>query len=67
MDGVFQERAELKGNGKRVSLTLVQLASYFTGFSEIYEVKGRGKKKKWGQNLTLRSFMRNFLSYGSAL
>ena len=43
----------------------VQLASYFTGFTEIYEYREE-LKKKMGQRFDLKTFHEKFLSFGSA-
>ena len=61
----FQQEAEAKGKYKRVSLTQVQLCSYFTGFTEIYDLRETLKKKK-GNSFNLKQFHEQFLSYGSA-
>ena len=62
VDGAFQQTAEAEGKWKRVRLTQVQLASYFTGFSEIYELRESMKTK----DFNLKKFHEQFLSYGSA-
>ena len=61
----FQQEAEAKGKYKRVSLTQVQLCSYFTGFTEIYDLR-ESLKNKQGKNFNLKQFHEQFLSYGSA-
>ena len=61
----FQQEAEARGKYKRVSLTQVQLCSYFTGFTEIYDLRETIKKKK-GNSFNLKQFHEQFLSYGSA-
>jgi uncharacterized protein (DUF885 family) len=61
----FQQEAEAKGKYKRVSLTQVQLCSYFTGFTEIYDLRASMKKKQ-GDKFVLKQFHEQFLSYGSA-
>ncbi|HEU5292141.1 MAG TPA: DUF885 domain-containing protein [Cyclobacteriaceae bacterium] len=60
----FQQEAEAKGKWRRVSLTSVQLCSYFTGFTEIYDLREELKAKE-GDNFKLKDFHANFLSYGS--
>jgi uncharacterized protein (DUF885 family) len=47
-----------------VKLSQVQLTSYFTGFSEIYDL--REDIKKSDPNFDLKKFHEKFLSYGSA-
>jgi uncharacterized protein (DUF885 family) len=61
----FQQEAEAKGKYKRVSLTQVQLCSYFTGFTEIYDLRETIKTKQ-GKDFNLKQFHEKFLSYGSA-
>lgn len=61
----FQQEAEAKGKYKRVSLTQVQLCSYFTGFTEIFDLRETLKKKQ-GNTFNLKQFHEQFLSYGSA-
>jgi uncharacterized protein (DUF885 family) len=65
MNEAFQQEAEAKGKYKRVSLTQVQLCSYFTGFTEIYDLR-ESLKKKQGKSFNLKQFHEQFLSYGSA-
>jgi uncharacterized protein (DUF885 family) len=61
----FQQEAEAKGKYKRVSLTQVQLCSYFTGFTEIFDLR-EAMKMKQGKAFNLKQFHEQFLSYGSA-
>lgn len=61
----FQQQAEAEGKWKRVSVTQVQLCSYFTGFKEIYDFREELKKKE-GEKFNLKQFHEKFLSYGSA-
>jgi uncharacterized protein (DUF885 family) len=61
----FQQKAEAEGKWKRVSLTQVQLCSYFTGYTEIYDFREELKKKQ-GDKFDLKQFHEKFLSYGSA-
>jgi uncharacterized protein (DUF885 family) len=65
VDEAFQQQAEAAGKWKRVSVTQVQLCCYFTGYTEIYdlreELKGMQKDK-----FSLKKFHEQFLSYGSA-
>lgn len=61
----FQQQAEAEGKWKRVSVTQVQLCSYFTGYSEIYDLREELKKIQ-GSAFNLKKFHENFLSYGSA-
>lgn len=61
----FQQKAEAEGKWKRVSVSQVQLASYFTGYTEIYDLR-EILKKKMGSSFNLKAFHEKFLSYGSA-
>ena len=61
----FQQQQEADGKWKRVTLTQVQLCCYFTGFSEIYDLREIIKKKE-GKAFNLKKFHEKFLSYGSA-
>jgi uncharacterized protein (DUF885 family) len=61
----FQEKAEADEKWHRVSLTQVQLCCYFTGFTEIYDLR-ESLRKKEGQAFNLKAFHEKFLSYGSA-
>ena len=61
----FQQQAEAEGKWKRVSVTSVQLTSYFTGYKEINALREEWKKKK-GNTYKLKEFNEKFLGYGSA-
>jgi uncharacterized protein (DUF885 family) len=61
----FQQQAEAEGKWKRVTLTQVQLCSYFTGYKEIYDFREELKIKQ-GDKFNLKQFHEIFLSYGSA-
>ncbi len=61
----FQQQAEAEGKWRRVTLSQVQLCSYFTGFKEIYEFR-EAYKTKMGDKFDLKAFHEKFLSYGSA-
>ncbi|AFD06311.1 DUF885 domain-containing protein [Solitalea canadensis] len=61
----FQQQAEAEGKWKRVSVTQVQLTSYFTGFTEIFNLREELKKIE-GDKFNLKQFHEKFLSYGSA-
>src|SRR6185503_14255200 len=49
----FQQQAEAEGKWRRVTLTQVQLCSYFTGFWEIYEFREE-LKKSMGDKFNLK-------------
>ena len=61
----FQQQAEAEGKWKRVTLSQVQLCSYFTGYTEIYNLREELKKKE-GDKFNLKRFHEKFLSFGSA-
>lgn len=61
----FQQQAEAEGKWKRVSVSSVQLTSYYTGYKEIVDLRD-AYKKKMGANYKLKEFNEKFLSYGSA-
>lgn len=65
VDEAFQQKAEAEGKWKRVSVTQVQLSCYFTGFTEIYELREKAKMQQ-ANNFQLKEFHEKFLSYGSA-
>ena len=65
VDEAFQQQAEAEGKWRRVSVTSVQLCCYFTGFTEIYELREE-LKTKMGDKFNLKAFHEKFLSYGSA-
>ncbi|MDR6969362.1 uncharacterized protein (DUF885 family) [Flavobacterium arsenatis] len=61
----FQQTAEAEGKWRRVTLSQVQLCSYFTGYTEIYDFREELKKEQ-GEAFNLKKFHEKFLSYGSA-
>lgn len=61
----FQQQAEAEGKWKRVTVTSVQLTSYYAGYQAIYNLR-EALKKKEGSQFDLRVFHERFLSYGSA-
>lgn len=61
----FQQKAEAEGKWNRVSVSSVQLDSYFAGYKAIYELREILKKKE-GNRFNLRSFHEAFLSFGNA-
>ncbi len=65
VDDAFQQQQEAENKWKRVSLTQVQLDSYFTGYTEIFELREE-MKKKLGDKFNLKDFNEKFLSYGSS-
>ncbi len=65
VDEAFQQQAEAEGKWRRVSISQVQLCSYFTGYTEIYDFREEYKKLK-GAQFNLKEFHEKFLSYGSA-
>lgn len=65
MDGAFQERTEAENKWIRLTVSSVQLSSYFTGFTQVYSLREDLKTKK-GEDFNLKEFHEEFLSYGSA-
>ena len=65
VDEAFQQKAEAEGKWNRVSVTQVQLCCYFTGFSEIYDLREK-LQTRMGGYFDLKKFHEQFLSYGSA-
>ncbi len=61
----FQQEAEAKGKWRRATLSQVQLCSYFTGFTEIMDLRNEMKAKQ-GDAFSLKAFHEDFLSFGSA-
>lgn len=61
----FQQQAEAEGKWRRVTLSQVQLCSYFTGYTEIYNLREELKKQQ-GKDFNLKQFHEKFLSFGSA-
>ncbi|WBA42722.1 DUF885 domain-containing protein [Hymenobacter canadensis] len=61
----FQEEAEARNKWRRATLSQVQLSSYFTGYTEIYDLRQELKKEQ-GAGFDLKAFHEQFLSYGSA-
>jgi uncharacterized protein (DUF885 family) len=61
----FQQNTEAENKWRRVSLTQVQLCSYFTGFSEIVALRDEIKTQQ-GAQFELKKFNEQFLSYGSS-
>lgn len=61
----FQQHTEAEGKWRRVTLTQVQLLCYFTGYTEIYDLREE-LKQQMGDKFNLKQFHEKFLSYGSA-
>ncbi len=61
----FQQTTEAKEKYQRATLSQVQLTSYFTGLTEIYELR-EDIRKKQGAAFNLKKFHEEFLSFGSA-
>jgi len=61
----FQTRSEATEKWHRVQVTSVQLSSYFSGYSEIMELR-EARKQALGSKFALKEFHEQFLSYGSA-
>ncbi|MCG2585097.1 DUF885 domain-containing protein [Massilia sp. TS11] len=61
----FQTEAEAREKWHRVQVSSVQLCAYFSGYSEIMELR-EAKKKQLGAAFNLKDFHEKFLSFGSA-
>ncbi|MYM32879.1 DUF885 family protein [Duganella sp. FT94W] len=61
----FQTRTEAVEKWHRVQVSSVQLTSYFSGYSEIMELREQ-RKQQLGARFNLKEFHEQFLSYGSA-
>ena len=61
----FQEQSEAIQKWRRITLTQVQLTSYFAGYAEIYDLREQFKEML-GHDFDLKAFHNEFLSYGSA-
>lgn len=61
----FQQQAEAEGKWKRVSVSSVQLTSYYSGYQAIYNLREAIRERE-GKRFDLRVFHEKFLSYGSA-
>lgn len=61
----FQSKAEATGKWRRAQLSSVQLTSYFSGYSEIMDLREQ-RRQALGQRFVLKDFHDQFLSYGSA-
>nr|WP_249665332.1 DUF885 domain-containing protein [Mucilaginibacter sp. Bleaf8] len=61
----FQQQAEAEGKWKRVSVSSVQLTSYYTGYKEITDLRD-AYQKKLADKYKLKEFNEKFLGYGSA-
>ena len=61
----FQTQSEAEEKWRRVQLTSVQLTSYFSGYSEIMELREQ-RRNELGTKFSLKQFHEQFLSYGSA-
>jgi uncharacterized protein (DUF885 family) len=61
----FQTEREATEKWRRVQLSSVQLTSYFSGYSEIMELREQ-RKQALGARFDLKKFHEQFLSYGNA-
>ncbi|MFL6672034.1 MAG: DUF885 domain-containing protein [Massilia sp.] len=61
----FQTPQEAAEKWRRVQLSSVQLTSYFSGYSDIVELRER-RKQELGERFNLKQFNEQFLSYGNA-
>lgn len=61
----FQEEGQINEKYHRATVSQVQLCSYFTGYSQIVELRA-AYKEKTGAAYSLKGFHEKFLSYGSS-
>jgi len=61
----FQTPQEASEKWKRAQLSSVQLSSYFSGYSDIMELRER-RRQQLGDRFDLKQFHDQFLSYGNA-
>jgi uncharacterized protein (DUF885 family) len=61
----FQTEQEAREKWRRVTLTSVQLTSYFSGYSAIVDLREQLKRERAG-SFDLKRFHEQFLSYGNA-
>ncbi|MGZ8320747.1 MAG: DUF885 family protein, partial [Telluria sp.] len=61
----FQTRSEAVEKWHRAKVSSVQLTSYFSGYSEIVDLREE-HKQALGAKFDLKAFNEKFLSYGSA-
>ncbi len=61
----FQTRQEAEEKWRRATLSSVQLASYFSGYADIMELRER-RKQALGARFNLKRFHDEMLSYGNA-
>lgn len=64
VNGAFQETAEAEGKWVRVTRSSVQLCSYFTGLTEILDLRAETKSRQ-GDAFSVKNFNETFLGYGS--
>jgi uncharacterized protein (DUF885 family) len=65
VDEAFQTEEQAREKWHRVTVTSVQLTSYFAGYSAIYDLRER-LKRQYGSGFSLKRFHERFLAYGSA-
>lgn len=61
----FQTNSEAAGKWRRAQLSSVQLTSYFSGYSEIMDLREQ-RKQALGPRFALKQFHDQFLGYGNA-
>ena len=61
----FQQQAEATGKWRRVTLSQVQLTSYYNGYAEIRDLRD-AHRARLGERFSVKGFNDRFLSFGSA-
>ena len=64
MEDTFQEEREAAGKWVRVQLTSTQLATYFVGTQELFDLR-REVEGQWDEKFDLKAYHDKILSYGS--
>ncbi|MHC4400867.1 MAG: DUF885 family protein, partial [Planctomycetota bacterium] len=64
MEDTFQEEREAAGKWVRAQLTSTQLATYFVGTLEHFDLR-RDVQSAWGAEFNLKTYHDKILSYGS--
>jgi len=64
VSNAFQQQAEAEGKWTRVTVSSVQLTSYYAGYKEIIDLRD-AYKKMMGDKYSVKEFNEKFLSFGS--
>ena len=64
MEGGFQQEREAAGKWTRANLGSIQLLSYYTGYSQHWDLR-KEAEERWGDSFDLRTYHDRVLSFGS--